>query len=238
MPEGPTRTGIRLALGNLLAELGIFLIHWKGLLQARRFLKSSDLKLHLGCGKNLKEGWVNIDLHKRADVRLDLRETLPFHDNTCSMIYSEHFLEHVDYPEPVTSLLKECYRVLKPGGVLSVVVPDIELVLRSYVEGGTEEYYAAQRKWHPEWCKTQMEHVNYNFRQDNEHRFCYDFETLECLLKKCGFVEAQRRSIDLELDSKEREFGSLYVDAIKPTNALSQAQQAVVCKSIVERQEP
>jgi len=213
---GPLPTGLRIATRNLFSEFNTFLAHRQGLAQARKYRGSSDLKLHLGCGKNYKEGWVNVDLHRTADVRLDLREPLPFEDASCSMIYSEHFLEHIDYPEPITSLLGECCRVLKPGGVFSVVVPDIELVLRSYVEGGTEEYYAAQRKWHPEWYKTQMEHINYNFRQNNEHRFCYDFETLNYLLEKCGFVEVRCRSFEVSLDRKDREVGSLYAEALKP----------------------
>jgi predicted SAM-dependent methyltransferase len=161
---------------------------------------------------------VNIDLSKKADLQLDLRKPLPFRSGSCSFIYSEHFLEHVDYPGPVTGLVKECWRVLKPGGTLSVVVPDIELVLRSYFNGGSEEYYAAQKKWHPAWCKLQMEHVNYNFRQDGEHRFCYDVETITSLFERCGFVDVKRRSFNPDLDSKDREVGSLYMQCYKPNN--------------------
>jgi len=210
--------GLRSAGKNALTELTFFLLHRKGIIDARRFRKLSDLKLHLGCGPNIKEGWVNIDLKKGADLTLDMREPLPFRNDSCSIIYSEHFVEHIGYPEPVTSLVKECFRVLRPGGVFSVVVPDIELVLRSYVEGGTEEYYAAQKKWNPEWCTLQMEHINYNFRQNGEHRFSYDFETLENLLRRCGFVGVKRRRFDAELDSKEREVGSMYVECAKPEN--------------------
>jgi hypothetical protein len=60
-----------------------------------------------------------------------------------------------------------------------------------------------------------MEHINYNFRQDGEHRFCYDFETLKALLERCGFINVRRREFDPALDSKEREIGSLYVECAK-----------------------
>jgi predicted SAM-dependent methyltransferase len=208
--------GIKSATRNQLDEVSIFLKHRKGVKKAKKLPYSIDLKLHLGCGPRLKEGWINIDLEDCADITLDLREPLPFPNDSCSLIYSEHFLEHIDYPEPVTSLLMECQRVLKSGGVLSIVVPDLEMVLTSYVKGGTEEYYAAQRKWHPDWCKTHMEHINYNFRQNNEHRFAYDFETLKYLLEKSGFIEVRQRNFDDNLDSEDRIVGSLYVDCLKP----------------------
>jgi SAM-dependent methyltransferase len=96
---------------------------------------------------------------------LDLRRPLPLPSNQFGLIYSEHFLEHIAYPDPVTSLVGECYRILRLGGTLSVVVPDIVLVIKNYFEGGTLEYYEAQRIFHPAWCQTQIEHINWNFRQ-------------------------------------------------------------------------
>ena len=208
--------GLGSAVRTLLFETKLYFVHKKGVIQAHRFRGVNELKLQFGCGPNLKAGWVNIDLHKKADLKLDLRKPLPFAGGSCSLIYSEHFLEHLDYPEPVLSLLKECFRVLKPGGVFNVVVPDIGLVLRTYVQGGTEEYYAAQRRWNPHTYRFQMEHVNYNFRQDGEHRFAYDFETLKALLQRGGFVDVRRREFDARLDSKERLVGSLYAVCVKP----------------------
>jgi hypothetical protein len=40
----------------------------------------------------------------------------------------------------------------------------------------------AKRLWHPAWCQTRLEHLNYHFRQDTQHRFAYDYETLERVL--------------------------------------------------------
>ncbi len=208
--------GLREAGDLLLREARTFLVHRVGLLRARKYRNQSGLRLHVGCGPNIKPEWVNIDLKNTADLRLDIREPLPFRDGSCAMIYSEHFLEHIGYPDPVGAFLRECRRVLEPGGVFSVVVPDVDLVLRSYVNGGSEEYYAAQRRWHPQWFTTQMEHVNYNFRQDGEHKFCYDFETLHRLLERSGFERIQRRSFDPVIDSEDRVVGSMYVQCSKP----------------------
>lgn len=215
--------GLKLATKNMMTEVNVYLVHRGGVAQARGLRGASGLKLHLGCGNNPKPGWVNVDLKKSADIRLDLREPLPFQDASCSLVYSEHFVEHLDYPEPAGSFVKECYRVLQPGGVLSLAVPDIELVLRSYVLGGTEEYYAQRDKHYPAWCRTEMERINFNFSQMGEHRFSYDFETLQGFLESAGFRQVRQRSFDPALDSREREFGSLYADCAKPETTLEDA---------------
>ena len=103
--------------------------------QAPRFeTASGPCRLHLACGDHGKTGWINVDLFgPGADLRLDLREPLPFSSNTITEIYTEHFFEHLDYPNVLDSLgwnletpnapseallfLRECRRVLAPGGV-------------------------------------------------------------------------------------------------------------------------
>ena len=59
-----------------------------------RFLNQPDKKLHLGCGSKIFEGWINIDMNPKGDFTLDLREGLPFADNSVELIYTEHSLEH------------------------------------------------------------------------------------------------------------------------------------------------
>jgi hypothetical protein len=63
-----------------------------------------------------------------------------------------------------------------------------------------------------------MEHINFLFRQGFDHRFAYDFETMEHALKEAGFVEIRQRQFASDLDSKIREAGTLYVNAMKPLN--------------------
>lgn len=212
----PLPGGLRQALRTVYEEVEISLAHSRGVQQAHNYDTAVPLYLHLGCGHNYKPGWVNIDLGRKADLKLDLRRSLPFSDGSCEFIYSEHFLEHLDYPQPVTNLLRECLRVLIPGGELSLAVPDGEMVLNAYVLGGSANYYEAEARWHPSWCETRMEHVNYNFRQGGEHRFIYDLETLADLLQRCGFADVQRRAFDPRLDQEERITGSLYVSCCRP----------------------
>ncbi len=213
----PTTAGFQQALRNLESELNSMKLHNKGLLDAMRYHESNGLKLHLGCGQFPKEGWVNIDLNDKADITLDLRESLPFRDSSCEIVYSEHFLEHIDYPENVIALLKECYRALEPGGIFSAGVPDTEWPLLEYAGVKQDGYFEkAKALWHPKWCETEMEHINYHFRQGSDHRFAYDFKTLKHVLSGVGFIEVTRRAFDPQLDSKARELGTLYVDARKP----------------------
>ncbi len=200
----------------LLFELYALVRHPLGLLSAKKYQRTSRLRLHLGSGGNTKPGWVNLDLSPSADIKVDLRRPFPLPDNCASTVYSEHFLEHLEYPEQATSFIREAYRTLEPGGVIRLAVPDAGLILRSYVLGGTEEYYEAQRKWNPKWFTTQMEHINFCFRQCFEHRFMYDFETLKKLLESCGFNEVTKRDFDPSLDQEMRIVGSLYVSAHKP----------------------
>lgn len=212
-----TTRGLRSSVRNLAYELRVCIKHFSGRAKTRKFKDCQGLKLHLACGPKVKPGWLNIDLRKEADLALDLREGLPFSDNSCSIVYSEHFLEHIDYPEPARSLLKDCYRVLESGGVFSVGVPDTEWIISEYVGLRNEGFFElAKQRWHAEWCITKMEHLNHHFRQGNEHRFVYDFKTLRRALEAVGFVEVRQRVFDTQLDSEDRRVGTLYVEAIRP----------------------
>src|SRR5579864_5674354 len=82
-------------------------------------------KLHLGCGTTPLDGWINIDVDPNlfhADLIWDLTQGLPFEDKSCALVHSEHVLEHFPL-EAGINLLRECRRVLQPGGVLRVGMP-------------------------------------------------------------------------------------------------------------------
>lgn len=75
------------------------------------------LKIHLGSGGQMLEGWQNHDL----DV--DIRQRLPWHDGVAGFVFAEHVIEHVTAPHGMR-FLGECYRVLRAGGVLRIAFPD------------------------------------------------------------------------------------------------------------------
>lgn len=209
--------GERAALQIFWTERKIASYHRQGLRQIRGQALSRPARLNLGSGGARKEGFLNVDSFPGGDVTLDLRERLPFDTGCCELIFSEHFFEHLDYPQAISSLLRECLRVLRPGGELKFAVPDTEWPLADYRDGPEAPYFRACREqsWHPSECTTRAEHINYHFRQENEHRFAYDFETAGKLLKSVGFVAIEKRSFDAALDSKHRQIGSLFVSAKK-----------------------
>jgi predicted SAM-dependent methyltransferase len=201
----------------VLTERKFASLHRRGLRQIRKRALSRPQRLNLGSGSACKAGFVNVDLASGGDLSLDLRRGLPFESNCCQFIFSEHCFEHIDYPEPISRLFRECLRVLAPGGTLTFSVPDTEWPLSDYREGPSAAYFSVcnSQAWHPADCTTRLEHINYHFRQGTEHRFAYDFETAEKALKAAGFVDVQRRDFDPSLDSEHRRLGSLFVSARK-----------------------
>jgi predicted SAM-dependent methyltransferase len=212
-----TSNGLCSALGHLKRELIILRKHRQGVHRARKLVGQEHLRLNLGCGPKLKNGWLNVDLSRQADLTLDLREPLPLSESCCSIVYSEHFLEHLDYPEPAIPFLKECYRVLEPAGVFSAGVPDTEWPLVEYGHRINDNYFRiAKERPFPDWCQTEMEYINFHFRQSDQHRFAYDFKTLALALTEAGFQNVEKREFDPNLDSADRKLGTIYVRAVKP----------------------
>ena len=93
-----TSAGLRRALRGVSMEVRIQRLHRAGLKRAREFAQVRPLRLNLGSGFRPRRGWVNVDLSDGADLSLDLRERLPFGDGTVDAIYTEHFFEHLNYP--------------------------------------------------------------------------------------------------------------------------------------------
>jgi len=121
--------------------------------------KSAEMKLlNLGCGMRTHPSWTNVDFKARAEgvIEHDLLKGLPFADESFDAVYHSHLLEH--FPKSYAPIfLKECFRVLRPGGVIRVVVPDLEQIARLYLsflekaDKGDEE---AQKKY--EWILLEM----------------------------------------------------------------------------------
>jgi len=213
-----TTYGFRRTARNLLEEFRRGHLHYAALKKAKRLSCQDNLKLNVGCGANIKPGWVNIDNSSEADVlHLDVREGLPFPDGSALIVYSEHFFEHLEYPDEALKFLRESWRVLIPGGVFSLGIPDFELEVTAYVTRD-EEFYRVRRRhyMHPPWVDTRMHVLNHVFRQGADHKCSYDFETLAGELAEVGFVSIVRRPFDSSLDTLRREFGTLYVEARKP----------------------
>jgi predicted SAM-dependent methyltransferase len=206
------------SLHNLYLEVKIDRIHRRGCREARRYSGQRGVRLHVGCGEVRKPGWVNIDLFGDCELHLDIRRGLPFDDGSAAVIYGEHFFEHLEYVDEARHFLSEAYRVLEPGGLFSLGVPDAEESLRAYAAGDRGFFQRERELWppYPDWCDTPMHHVNYTFRYGQQHKYAYDLETLARTLSKAGFQDPQRRPFNPELDSEYRRVCTLYVEARKP----------------------
>lgn len=75
-------------------------------------------KLHLGCGPLSIDGWEN------HDMDVDLRKPLPWADGSVDFVFTEHCVEHL-FQREAWGFFEECWRILRPGGVLRTTVPDI-----------------------------------------------------------------------------------------------------------------
>lgn len=85
------------------------------------------MKLNIGCGRDYKPGWINIDISHavKAEIYLDIRRyVLPAKDGKVSDIYISGVLEQIGSNDEFIHVLKECHRVLQDGGSMVVVVPN------------------------------------------------------------------------------------------------------------------
>jgi len=100
------------------------------------------MKLNIGGQKGYKtlakngvKDWTIVDVRKGADIIHDVHEgPMPIGDESVDAIYTSHTFEHI-FPDKLTDVLKDCRRVLKPGGKIRIVVPNIERAIRAYVKG-------------------------------------------------------------------------------------------------------
>jgi predicted SAM-dependent methyltransferase len=91
--------------------------------------------LNFGCGPAFHPEWVNIDSSTVFPdvIKHDLRRGLPFADESFDAVYGSHVLEHLE-PDAAARLLRECHRVLRPEGIVRIVVPDLEAIAKLYLE--------------------------------------------------------------------------------------------------------
>jgi SAM-dependent methyltransferase len=221
----------------------------------------NSLKLHLGCGLTTPAGWLNVDGSWNAKLArwpgtrkmlavtrmistenaavawgsvmyCDLRKRFPWGDATAAVVYASHLLEHL-YRDQARRFLGECHRVLRPHGVVRVTVPDLEALVRSYVEAlgasapaDTETESPADRFMSSTWLRSSVApqgslaiRIYRLLTEFESHKWMYDARSLSALVRDAGFAEVAvtdrhvSRIDDVHLVETNT---GLIVEAVKP----------------------
>ena len=140
------------------------------------------VKINIGCGwRDFGKDWIHIDGGDYS--HLDSKDifNLPQEDNSVDLIYASHIIEYFNREE-VIDVLKEWVRVLKPGGILRLAVPDFETMVDLYWNGG----YSIEKFLGPLYGQMSMgEETIY-------HKTTYDFDSLSYLLESIGMKDVKK----------------------------------------------
>src|SRR5688572_29628565 len=160
----------------------------------RDYLESHSIrKLHLGAGGNDPTGWLNTDIAPtRDEVYLDATKRYPFSDATFQYVFSEHMIQAVRWERGV-AMLKECYRILAPGGKLRVVTPNLAKFVQLLIgnpDADAQQFIAAKLRF-AGWPETPVTGAYIFNRQvrDWGTEFLYDPATLRKGLELAGFKQ-------------------------------------------------
>ena len=192
---------------------------------------SNDPKIKLNIGSftvMAKDGWTNcdiLDLNQYANQngflfkQFDATKGIPYPDNSVDLMISSHFMEHITRQEG-SQFLNECYRAMKPGGIIRLTVPDTVYVAKVYSTmsgfkicfSGNEGVKNAEDECEAYW----------NFITAG-HKTAYDLDSLFKKMLKAGFevvmkMEAGKsRSPEIQSETKDMfEDHSLYMEGMKP----------------------
>jgi len=187
--------------------------------------RASVNRLNWGCGAHVADGWINSDVKDGPGVDLvaDIRKGLPLASETLDYAVSVHALPEFAYPE-LQPVLEELRRVLKPGGVLRLALPDLRRGIDAYLRGDTDYFQVDPDEVKSEGGRFIVHMLWYGYSRS---LFTADFA--EELLARSGFVEVQECSYQTTLsdfeqivDLDNRPDESLFVEAVRgpdPANA-------------------
>jgi predicted SAM-dependent methyltransferase len=156
-------------------------------------------------GQMSEEEYVAI-LARERFVHHDLRYGLPFPDACADTVFTSHTLEHLARADG-ERLVAESLRVLRPGGIVHISVPDLAEVIDGFTAGGRFDAVDALFEDH-------------DLGDYARHRYMYDEAMLTDLLERTGFADVRRCGYQQgdvpDLDLLDRRPGSLVLEATKP----------------------
>ena len=186
----------------------------------------ADMKLNLGCGDRVVDGWTNVDYALGArltrvpllgainrklrifsvewDSRIVLHDLLtrfPWPDSSAVVAYSSHTLEHFNKAAG-RAFLTECHRVLQRGGIIRIVVPDLHVIVADYVEGRLRADDVVEAlEVLPVHARSAVKNKFARFTQSpHTHKCMYDTQRLVEILNEIGFTATSRAAFDSDID--------------------------------------
>lgn len=156
-----------------------------------------DIKLNVGCGPTEIDGYIGIDRKKGTEAF-----PLAYEDGTVSEVYASHVLEHFKSSD-IPNVIADWHRVLKPGGVIRIGVPDFKYCAEAYLNGSETQFPIGDIV------------MGGQLDNDDLHRSIFDENGLRILLEAAGFIGI-RRFKAIHNDTTRLDC-SLNMEAIKPT---------------------
>jgi predicted SAM-dependent methyltransferase len=182
-----------------------------------------SVRLHLGCGSTVVPGWENIDKSPsillarvpglrpalaRAHVinrdqanatfppgivRADVTRGLAYPDGSAEFVYSSHMIEHIPRWQAL-ALLRECHRVLVPGGAVRIATPDLAEIVERYRTSADGDYMMQSLGHYTDQPGSPVASLLRRLFTGSAHQWLYDEESLTKLFAEAGFVDAARRA--------------------------------------------
>lgn len=184
------------------------------------YINSHEIKkLQIGSGDNLLEGWLNTD-HSTLNAVV----RFPIDDNVFDYVYNEHMIEHLTWQEGLF-MLKEAYRVLKPGGRIRVTTPGLEFLIDLFIN--RNEFNTNYTAWGT--IANGLPHedpaiVINNFVRAWGHQFIYSKELLVKTLEMAGFQNMTEYKI---LESDDPVFQNLEYASRMPDGYLQRESMTI-----------
>jgi predicted SAM-dependent methyltransferase len=175
-------------------------------------------RLNWGCGEWAQAGWINSDIKANAgvDIVTDIRDGLPIDSDSLDYAVSIHSLPEIPFAELVPAL-QELRRVLKPGGVLRIALPDLDRGIEAYQRRDTSYFKVPDEDAKSVGAKFVTQMIWYGYS-----RSLFTHEFIAEQLEKAGFSRVHHCSFKqtasshpeiVDLDNREKE--SLFVEAVK-----------------------
>lgn len=186
--------------------------------KVREILDSNQtINLELGHSHIGANDWLTLDLNLGCDLFWDYRNGIPFPSSAVDVLYSHNSLQRLN-SQQLDFLLRECYRILKPGGAFFFTVPDAEPILKAYAE--RRAYYNSNHQiiWKPGWHESGscMDQVTYTAYCNGHVQSMFDRENVVHFCEKAGFLPTELRTPDTSIDGHQLPPDTLYVLARKP----------------------